>query len=109
MPTLQSPGHLSRLLRTLAGGAAIALITAALVGDPVFLWFAPLLVPAAIWLQARREWAAAERHIEALIIQSARGRRRTGVIVDPGPRRACTCPRRPSGRTLIVNYRKDIR
>ncbi|WP_144036842.1 hypothetical protein [Sphingopyxis witflariensis] len=107
-----STAHLSsfslRPSLTVIGAGSLALMTMERALDPVLLWFAPLAIPAAIWLQARREWVTAMRNIGALIAQQKPGPDRP--VCPPRPRRA----KRPlaaaqtSRRTLIVHYRKEM-
>lgn len=108
-----STAHLSsfslRSSLTIIGAGSFALMTMERALDPVLLWFAPLAIPAAIWLQARREWVTAMRNIGALIAQQQPSPDRPAH--PPRPRRAKhpLAAARPSRRTLIVNYRKEMR
>ena len=93
---------------TIIAAGSLAAMTMERALDPVLLWLAPLAMPAAIWLQARREWVAAMRTIGALIAEQQPGPDRLACL--PRPRRAKRplAATRTSRRTLIVNYRKEM-
>lgn len=107
-----SNAHLSsfslRPSLTIIAAGTLAAMTMEWALDPVLLWLAPLAIPAAIWLQARREWVAAMRSICALIAEQQPGPARPAS--PPRPRRARRSleAERTSRRTLIVNYRKEM-